>query len=69
MYYKGHGFDQENTNAIECFKKAAEQGHADAQYNLGVIYLNGHGVFKDYNQAKQYFEKAEAKGIALLKII
>ena len=28
-------------------KKAAQQGDADAQYNLGVMYHNGDGVEKD----------------------
>jgi len=29
------------------YKKAAEQGHASAQYNLAVCYENGTGVEKD----------------------
>jgi TPR repeat protein len=33
------------------YQKAAEQGLAEAQYNLGFMYVNGKGVLKDYKQA------------------
>jgi hypothetical protein len=32
------------------YQKAADQGHAKAQYNLGVMYANGKGVLKDAKQ-------------------
>ncbi|MFK5041891.1 hypothetical protein ACI3P4_13550 [Glaesserella parasuis] len=31
--------------------KAAEQGDASAQFNLGLKYQNGQGVSQDYHQA------------------
>ncbi|PCF94113.1 tetratricopeptide repeat protein [Vreelandella nigrificans] len=31
----------------EWYQKAAEQGHADAQYKLGVSYYNGEGVSRN----------------------
>ena len=31
--------------------KAAEQGNAEAQYNLGMCYANGDGVAKDMKEA------------------
>ena len=40
----------------------AEQGDANAQFNLGVLYYNGEGVSQDYVQARQWFEKAAAQG-------
>ena len=41
------------------FKKtlqAAEQGNAQAQYNLGVMYEQGQGVRQDDAQAVQWYE-------------
>ena len=32
---------------FDAVKKAAELGHADAQYNLGLMYAIGDGVLKD----------------------
>ena len=34
--------------AMEAIKAAAEAGHAFAQANLGVMYINGNGVPQDY---------------------
>ena len=33
--------------ALAGFRRAAEQGDADAQFNLGVMYANGEGVHED----------------------
>jgi TPR repeat protein len=33
--------------ALQEWKPLAEQGHASAQYNLGVMYANGYGVTQD----------------------
>jgi len=33
---------------MKWYRKAAEQGLAEAQYNLGVPYYNGQGASKDY---------------------
>ena len=35
---------QDHAEAIRWYRKAAEQGHADAQYNLGIMYYEGKGV-------------------------
>ena len=34
--------------ALEEWRPIAEQGNADAQYNLGNMYYNGRGVPQDY---------------------
>ena len=39
-YYKGTGVAQDAEQAVEWFRKAAEQGDDVAQYNLGVLYRN-----------------------------
>ena len=44
-FYKGvELYKQSNyTEAAKYFRKAAEQGRADAQYNLGLCYRKGRG--------------------------
>ena len=45
------------------YRKAAEQGQADAQHNLGVMYAGGLGVAQeDYVQAHMWLSLAEAQG-------
>lgn len=44
--------------AAAAFRKAAEQGKSDAQFNLGLMYLKGEGVAQNYVEAKALFEKA-----------
>ena len=44
--------------------KAAKQGKAEAQYNLGLMYDNGQGVNKDYTKAVYWFSKAAEQGRA-----
>ena len=51
--------------AFEWFKKAAEQGEAVAQFNVGVLYLNGEGVEKDAKVAFEWFKKAAEHGYAV----
>ena len=43
-------------------RKAAEQGDASAQYNLGVMYANGEGVPEDYVKAYAWINLAAAQG-------
>jgi len=50
--------------AFTGFKKLAEQGQALAQYNLGQMYRDGHGVPKDDQQAVAWYRKAAEQGVA-----
>ncbi|MCK5814317.1 MAG: sel1 repeat family protein, partial [Flavobacteriaceae bacterium] len=45
-------------------KKAAEQGDADAQYNLGTMYSKGKGTLTDIKQAFYWWKKAAEQGDA-----
>ena len=40
------------------YRKAAEQGNARAQSNLGVMYAKGRGVRQDYATAASWYRKA-----------
>ncbi|MBL0231946.1 MAG: sel1 repeat family protein [Moraxellaceae bacterium] len=50
--------------ALKEFNEAAEQGHADAQFNLGLMYRKGQGVPQDDTQAVVWFKKAAQQGYA-----
>ena len=57
-YYEQGDFD----SAMESFKAAAAKGNADAQFNLGLMYLNGEAVSQDYKQALKWFEESAKQG-------
>lgn len=44
------------------FRKAAEQGNAYGQSNLGECYEKGFGVLKDKAQAAYWYQKAAEQG-------
>ena len=47
MYAFGKGVPEDDKQAVKWFRLAAEQGVANAQYNLGVMYERGDGVPED----------------------
>ena len=49
---------------LDAVKKAAEQGLAGAQYNLGVMYANGEGMPENDIKAVRWFHKAAEQGDA-----
>ena len=52
----------------ERYRKAAVQGYADAQYNLGDMYYLGRGVPQDYAEAMKWYRKAATQGHAWAQI-
>lgn len=50
-YYLGHGVALDYVQAAIWWRKAADQGYADAQNNLGVLYNSGKGVPQSYAEA------------------
>ena len=59
-YYNGTGYEKNYEKAVECFKRAAEQGRAgdEFQYHFGCCYFDGKGVSQDHAQAVNWFRKA-----------
>ena len=55
---------QDYAKAKEEFRTAADAGDAEAQFQLGELYLNGLGVTKSPRYAVQWYEKAVAQGLA-----
>ena len=64
IYHQGDGGAQDHRQAVRWYRKAAEQGSAAAQNNLGAMYSNGKGVPKDDQQAVQWYRKAAEQGSA-----
>ena len=46
------------------YKAKAEQGDAEAQFNLGFCYDDGRGVRKDYGEAVKWYRKAAEQNFA-----
>jgi TPR repeat protein len=62
MYANGEGVPEDDATAVMWYTKAAEQGHAIAQFNLGVMYANGDGVPEDNISAYMWLNLAAALG-------
>ncbi len=52
------------TEAYKQWLPLAEQGHAYAQNNLGLMYAQGEGVPQDYGEAVRWFRQAAEQGYA-----
>ena len=60
---------KDSVEAANWYRKAAEQNHAGAQYNLGSCYFNGRGVAKSYVEAYRWAVLASGQGIEEAKAI
>ena len=65
QYQSGDGFLSYLLNlffgsqdAVNLFRKAAEKGHASAQYELAECYFKGKGVEKNFSEAQYWYGKA-----------
>ena len=58
---------QKFESAVQYYTRAAELGNAEAQYKLGVCYLNGDGVEKDRTEALKWLREAAERGHAKAK--
>ena len=64
MYHKGEGIPQDYKTAVKWYRRAAEQGNATAQSNLGLMYDKGEGVSQDYKTAVKWYRHAAEQGDA-----
>ena len=62
MYAIGRGVLKDNTEAVRWFRLAAEQGHAEAQSGLGMMYFPLLGVREDLVLAHMWLNIASANG-------
>ena len=61
-YLTGQGVARDPVEAVAWLRKAAQQGHAEAQVQLGVCFQSGTGVPADAEQAFEWFRKAAEQG-------
>lgn len=54
--------DGNNEEAVHWYRKAAEQGHLDAQFNAGNCHQNGIGTSINLEQARHWFTRAAEQG-------
>jgi len=57
--------EQDFKEAVKWLRKAADQGYAEAQSELGSMYFNGQGVPKNGEEAGMWFLKAAEQGHAV----
>mgnify|MGYP001107706938 CR=1 FL=1 len=69
-YYLGEkGGPKDNARAELCLRAAAEQGHADAQFSFGVLYLSDELCSADIKEAEKWIRLAAAQGHAYAKFL
>lgn len=61
LYLDGKALPRQPEKALDWLKKAVEEGHGQAAYNLSVMYQLGDGVEKDLAEAEKWAEKAIAR--------
>ena len=61
MYVNGYGVEQNYTEAVNLYRKAAARDFVPALHKLGMMYHNGYGVPKNYAEAVKYYKKAAEK--------
>jgi uncharacterized protein len=55
--------DNRTAEAIDLFKRGAQQGHPLAMYNLAVHYRDGIGMPRDDGQAAEWFARSAGSGL------
>ena len=53
---------ENDAEAVKWYRKAADQGHAEAQINLGVMYDRGMGVPENSIRAYVWWSMAKTQG-------
>ncbi|HOX51788.1 MAG TPA: Hsp70 family protein, partial [Fibrobacteria bacterium] len=61
-YYFGDGVAKDFARAHDEYRRAAEGGHAEAQYCMGILHAHGRGVAKDLAEAERWYRMAAAQG-------
>jgi hypothetical protein len=57
-FASGQGVEKDMTEAAKWFRKAAEQGSAEAELTLGLCYDHGDGVMKNSEESVRWLQKA-----------
>ncbi|KAK3754094.1 hypothetical protein RRG08_024169 [Elysia crispata] len=62
-YLHGKGVDKHPQKAMEWFKKAADQGHPHASYNLAIGHLKGYKTDLKAGESHRLIHHAAANGV------
>ena len=62
--FAGEGAAQDYAQAAHWYRKAADQSHSLAQFNLAIMYAAGQGVPQDEAQSRVWMQKAADRGDA-----
>jgi len=62
--FAGEGAAQDYAQAAHWYRKAADQSHPLAQFNLAIMYAAGQGVPRDEAQSRLWMQKAADRGDA-----
>ena len=57
-----HSMNTSNASELDSLKEAAEQGDAEAQFKLGLMYHLGESVSQEYTEAVRWFRLAAEQG-------
>jgi TPR repeat protein len=60
----GEGLSKNYMEAIRWYRKAADQEHTDAQFNLAQMYEDGTGVKKNMHEAVKWYTRSAEQGFA-----
>lgn len=64
VYTKGeHGIVENYQEAAKWYGLAAEGGMPEAQFNLGILYLNGQGVPRNPDKGVEWLKKSARQGL------
>ena len=69
MYGTGEGVPQDAAEAVRWFRRAAGQGHAEAQFSLGFMYHTGEGVKQDFAEAVRWSRLGAEQGQAFAQYV
>jgi hypothetical protein len=64
LHLDGKGVRQDETVAVQWFRKSAVLGRADSAHNLGVIYERSRGTLRDPQEARRWYAIAAEQGYA-----
>lgn len=59
----GH-LEYDASQSAECYRKAAQEGHREAQFALGLLYRRGDGVVQDGAESLRWIRESALRGEA-----
>ena len=69
MFYQQYARSRKGIKrSLLLLKKAADQGLADAQYSLGIMFMNGSLVHANAAESKKWLQLAASQGHELAQI-